>query len=71
MIFMLVTTVTALVLQIRPFALSFADILAGKAVKPEVIISGICGVVLLILGGLSVLIGAITLLAKPGKSTLQ
>ncbi len=71
MIFMLVTTVTALVLQIRPFALSFADILAGKAVEPEVIISGICGVILLILGGLSVLIGAITLLAKPGKSTPQ
>jgi len=70
MIFMLVTTVSALVLQIKPFVLSFADILAGSAVKPEVIISGVCGVVLLALGGLCVLTAAKTLLAKPARSTI-
>jgi len=70
MIFMLVTTVSALILQIKPFVLSVADIVAGSAVKPEVIISGICGVVLLALGGLSVLTAAKALLAKPGKSTV-
>ncbi|MCX5636878.1 MAG: carbon starvation protein A, partial [Planctomycetota bacterium] len=65
MIFMLVTTVAALVLQIKPFVLSFADIVAGAAVKPEVIISGVCGVVLLALGGLSVITAAKTLLVSP------
>jgi carbon starvation protein len=65
MIFMLVTTVTALVLQIKPFVLSFGDIMSGKGVKPEVMISGICGVVLLVLGGLSVLTAAKSLLVKP------
>jgi len=65
MIFMLVTTVCALVLQIKPFVLSFADIMSGKDVKPEVMISGICGVVLLVLGGLSFLTAARSLLVKP------
>ena len=64
MIFMLVTTVTALVLQIKPFALSFPSILSGEGVKPEVMISGICGVVLLVLGGLSVLTAAKSLLRR-------
>jgi carbon starvation protein len=65
MIFMLVTTVSALILQIKPFVLSFADIMSGKGVKPEVMISGICGVVLLVLGGLSVLTAAKSLLVRP------
>ena len=65
MVFMLVTTVSALVLQTKPLVLSFRDIIAGAAVKPEVIISGICGLVLLALGGLSVLTASKTLLAKP------
>jgi carbon starvation protein len=65
MIFMLVTTVSALVLQIKPFVLSFADIITGAGVKPEVIIPGICGVVLLALGGLSVLMAARTMLVRP------
>jgi carbon starvation protein len=65
MIFMLVTTAVALVLQIKPFVLSFADIITGAGVKPEVIISGICGVVLLALGGLSVLMAARLLLVRP------
>lgn len=64
MIFMLVTTAFALVLQIKPFVLSFSDIIAGASVKPEVIISGICGIILLALGGLSVFTAAKTLLIK-------
>jgi len=64
MIFMLVTTVSALVLQIKPFVLSFGDIVRGAAVKPEVITSGICGVVLLVLCALSILTAAKALLVK-------
>jgi carbon starvation protein len=65
MIFMLVTTAVALVLQIKPFVFSFADIVTGAGVKQEVIISGICGIVLLALGGLSVLMAARLLLVRP------
>jgi carbon starvation protein len=66
MIFMLATTSTALVLQIKPLVLSFNDIIGGVSVKPEVIISGICGIVLLALGALSVFTAAKTLLMKKG-----
>jgi carbon starvation protein len=65
MIFMLVTTVSALVLQIKPFVLSFGGIVSGAAVKPEVITSGVCGIVLLVLCLLSVLTAAKTLLLNP------
>jgi carbon starvation protein len=65
MVFMLVTTMFALILQIKPFVLSFGDIFKGVAVKPEMIISGICGVVLLVLGGLSLFTAGRTLLKKP------
>lgn len=64
MIFMLVTTVSALILQIRLFVLSLANITAGVSIKPDVIISGICGIVLLALGGLSAYTAAKTLLVK-------
>jgi carbon starvation protein len=66
MAFMLVTTVCALVLQIGPFVLSLGAIMSGAAVKPEVITSGVCGVILLVLCGLSVLTAAKSLLIKPG-----
>ena len=65
MVFMLVTTMFALILQIKPFVLSFGDIFNGVAVKPETIISGICGVVLLVLGGLSLFTAGRTLIKKP------
>ena len=68
MLFMLVTTATALVLQVMPFIGSLRNILAGEAVKPEVIISGICGVVLLALGGLLLFTASKTLLARPTPS---
>jgi carbon starvation protein len=53
MIFMLATTTTALILQIQPFIAGLQDIFKGTPVKIEVMVSGICGIVLLILGGLS------------------
>ncbi len=65
MIFMLVTTVSALVLQIKPFVLSFGAIVSGEAVKSEVITSGVCGAILLILCILSVLTAAKALFVKP------
>jgi len=68
MLFMLVTTVCAVVLQIKPFVASFAAILA--TVKPEVIISGVCGIVLLALGGLFLFTAARTLLGKTKSRNL-
>jgi len=69
MLFMLVTTMVALVLQVQPFVASLPDLLGGKAVKGEVLISGICGVVLLALGGLSALSAGRALLAYPTRRT--
>ena len=52
MIFMMVMTITALVLQIKPF---IENILSGVKTKPDDIISGICGIVLLILSCLMII----------------
>jgi len=65
MLFMLITTMVALVLQVQPFVTALPDWWSGKEVKPEIIISGICGVVLLVLGGLSALCAGRALLAYP------
>ena len=51
MIFMLVTTTVALVLQAWPFLKGLSQ---GARLKPDVITSGICGIVLLVLAVLSV-----------------
>jgi len=51
MLFMLVTTTVALVLQIWPFLKGLSQ---GTILKPDVITSGICGIVLLVLAVLSV-----------------
>jgi len=64
---MLVTTVSALLLQVGPFVSSLRDILSGTAVEPEVIISGICGIVLLGLGGLFLFTASKTLLVRPNS----
>jgi carbon starvation protein len=69
MLFMLVTTMAALVLQIKPFLFSLGDLFAGKTVGAEVIISGTCGVVLLVLGVLAVVSSVGVLL--PGKRTAR
>ena len=67
MLFMLVTTMVALVLQAQPFVAALPDLLGGRAVKPEVIISGVCGLVLLVLGGLAALSAGRALLVLPAQ----
>ncbi len=69
MLFMLVTTMAALVLQIRPFVAALPDLWDGKAVRPDVIISGICGAILLVLGGLSAFFAGRVLWAYPAHRT--
>lgn len=49
MIFMIGMTIFALVLQVRPFLVSVLNPAPGAAIKPDVIISGICGLVLLVM----------------------
>jgi hypothetical protein len=49
MLFMMAVTVVALILQIKPFIAGLPDIFRGGEAKPDVIISGVCGIVLLIL----------------------
>jgi carbon starvation protein len=49
MIFMAVFSLWSLVLQIIPFVRSLPGVLSGKPLTPDVWISGICGLVLLIL----------------------
>lgn len=58
MIFMMTMTIVALVLQIKPFIASLPDILRGGEVKGDVIISGVCGIILLILSGSLIFISA-------------
>ncbi len=49
MIFMMVFTLWALVIQIKPFILGLPVLGQGVSLKPTVIISGICGSILLVL----------------------
>ncbi len=49
MIFMIGMTLFALILQVRPFVVSVLNPAPGAAIKPDVIISGICGLVLLVM----------------------
>ena len=71
MLFMLVTTMAALVLQVLPFLQSLGDLLARKPVKSEVIISGVCGLILLVLGSASVISAARALLAIPARRAVN
>jgi carbon starvation protein len=49
MIFMLVFALWALILQIKPFVTALPSLGGGVNLKPDVMISGICGVILLVL----------------------
>jgi carbon starvation protein len=49
MVFMAVFSLWSLVLQIIPFVFSIPKVLSGSTLKPDVWISGICGLVLLVL----------------------
>jgi carbon starvation protein len=63
MIFMMVMTLVALILQIGTFVSALPDILRGGEVQPDVMISGICGIVLLGLSGSLIFIAARTFLS--------
>ncbi len=65
MAFMLIVTLMALVLQIFPFLKLLPDWLAGNAVKPDVVVSGICGIILLVLS-VWLVIEAARVLARAG-----
>ena len=64
MIFMMATTVFALILQVKPFLAGLPEILDGGKTKPDVIISGICGIVLLGLCTLLIFTSARTVLRR-------
>jgi carbon starvation protein len=64
MIFMMVMTLVALILQIKPFIAALPDILREGAVQPDVIISGICGIILLGLCVLLIFTSARTVLRR-------
>jgi carbon starvation protein len=68
MLFMFVTTMTALVLQVLPFLKSLGHVFSGE-VKLDVLISGLCGLVLLALGSVSVISAAKVLLGRPARCT--
>ena len=72
MVFMLVTTMAALVLQVQPFLTSLPSLLRGKTtVTTDVIISGLCGSVLLVLGALSAISACKALLKSPAQRTAR
>jgi carbon starvation protein len=64
MIFMMVMTVVALILQIKPFIAGLPDILRGGEVQPDLMISGICGIILLGLSGSLIFTSARTAIAR-------
>lgn len=49
MVFMLVFTLWALIIQIKPFIAALPGLGQRASLKPDVVISGVCGVILLIL----------------------
>jgi carbon starvation protein len=49
MVFMMVVTLWSLVLQFIPFLKSLPEILAGASLKPDVLISGVFGIILFVL----------------------
>lgn len=51
MVFMMIVTLWSLALQILPFLRSVVSPAAGAPPKPDVAISGVCGIVLLVLSG--------------------
>ncbi len=71
MIFMMAVTITALIIQVWTFAASFGDIIRGNAVRPDIIISGICGIILLILSISLILTAAKTLLVRKSDDKLK
>lgn len=65
MIFMIGITLWSLILLILPFLDSFSDFVRGTEVKPDTMISGICGIILLVLSVLLIFEAIKVLLLKP------
>jgi len=65
MLFMLIVTLTSLVMQIVPFLKALPDWLGGVAVKPDIIVSGTCGLILFVLS-IWLIIEAARVLAEAG-----
>lgn len=70
MIFMFVTTMVALVLQTLPFVRSLGLVFRGQ-VKAEVVISGVCGLILLVLGAVAAISAARALWASPARQVVD
>ncbi len=72
MVFMMVMTIVALILQTIPFITVMLDILKGARAKPpsvDVFISGICGIILLILSCLMIVVSALVMLRRHTRKT--
>jgi len=67
MIFMIGMTLWSLILLVLPFVKSLSDLLKGGMVQPDVIILGICGIILLILSTLLIFEAIKALMIKPGE----
>lgn len=69
MIFMVGMTMTALILQVLPFVRALREVTEGTTIKPDVMISGICGIVLLTLSCLLIYTASKTLFMPKSKSS--
>ncbi len=67
MIFMIGMTLWSLILLIEPFLNSLPDLFAGISIKPDTLILGICGIILLILSVLLIFEAIRVLVLKPVK----
>lgn len=67
MIFMMGITLWSLILLILPFLSSFNDFMKGVDIKPDTLISGICGIILFILSLLLIYEAVKVLLLRPLK----
>ncbi|MFH1259786.1 MAG: carbon starvation CstA family protein [Elusimicrobiota bacterium] len=68
MIFMLTVTLWALLLQILPLLKSLPDVFNGVFAKPDVYVSGVVGIILLILSGWLIVETVNVLVVKRGKT---
>jgi carbon starvation protein len=67
MIFMVGMTLWSLILLIEPFLNSLPDLFTGVSIKPDTLILGICGIILLILSVLLIFEAIRVLVLKPVK----
>lgn len=67
MIFMIGMTLWSLILLIEPFLNSLPDLFTGVSIKPDTLILGICGIILLILSVLLIFEAIRVLVLKPVK----